>query len=597
MHTRLLTAQLILACTLLACGPVPTAKGPHFQGDPLFSIAGQLSSRSVTLERPIRLAVAWYPSFTANSHPEAIVTEDIAYTGSFPLNYRFTLYTPPPAQALTRDFEGAFHHTNVAWGVLLAYDDRNDNGALDAMPDDLAPVDHVLGTSFGDFYNGQPAPTLFGVLYIDGDVPAGLSGYHPGYNLLANGRPVSADTAVPIELTGTNENDLFLCSAFINSDVVDYDLPCHIAPTDGVRVIGNITASQQGNAARIRVTDGTHALSQARVTVNGTLLSFLPNEGYFWGSAGLHLEAPGRNTVRVEVADRAARVFSLELPGAPTLTAPADSQRVLTTTPLSVSWAPGANAVGSSLYLNRTLDGASERELLSLAPSQTSAQLSDVPANEYLVSIYQSTADTPARGAGGSWVSGFSFDQRYVMVVPEGLQAMFNVLYEHQGVQVWGEAIMMAYDGATPLTNAQMTVNGLTALYTPQYQSYVVQDSNDIRPGVPAVIRTTANGVTVEDRIDVPGDFELLDPPEQLTAGQPLPLRWSASSGAKDYALSISNSAQQVVYNDQLPGLNTTIAFSFTPGRYLITLAAQSAGTSAGRLAQVVWYAEFTVTP
>src|SRR5580658_10016618 len=83
--------------TATACGQ---ATGPGYQGVPLLTITGQMITEGAAPSRPIRLAVAWYADTTTLGGPQAIVTEDVEYQGSFPLDYRFSLYGPPPDAAL-----------------------------------------------------------------------------------------------------------------------------------------------------------------------------------------------------------------------------------------------------------------------------------------------------------------------------------------------------------------------------------------------------------------------------------------------------------------------------------------------------------------
>ncbi len=131
--------------------------------------------------RPIRLAVAWYADTTTLGGPQAIVTEDVEYQGSFPLDYSFSLYGPPPDAALNAStVAGATFR--AAWGVLIAYEDLNGDGQLDLIPDGGSPIDLILATSIGDIFNGDPAANPVRVAYIDGQAPASLEGFTAGYN-------------------------------------------------------------------------------------------------------------------------------------------------------------------------------------------------------------------------------------------------------------------------------------------------------------------------------------------------------------------------------------------------------------------------------
>src|SRR5277367_4730615 len=102
--------------TATACGQ---ATGPGYQGAPLFTISGKMVTEGAPPSRPIRLAVAWYADHTTLGGPQAIVTEDVEYQGSFPLDYRFSLYWPPPDSALNTTSAGGATF-RAAWGVLIA---------------------------------------------------------------------------------------------------------------------------------------------------------------------------------------------------------------------------------------------------------------------------------------------------------------------------------------------------------------------------------------------------------------------------------------------------------------------------------------------
>src|SRR5581483_11148501 len=83
--------------TAAACG---SATGPGYQGQPLFTIGGQMTTQSAAPQGPIRLAVAWYAEGTTLGGPQAIVTQDVEYQGTFPLDYTFSFFGPPPDSAL-----------------------------------------------------------------------------------------------------------------------------------------------------------------------------------------------------------------------------------------------------------------------------------------------------------------------------------------------------------------------------------------------------------------------------------------------------------------------------------------------------------------
>src|SRR4051812_31832708 len=114
---------LALAIASAACGP---ASNKEYPGKALTSVKGVMSARSA-LTSPVHLALAWYPGTTSNgaaTQPKTIVTQELAYQGTFPVSYTFNIYGPPPADVLG-DLGGATGSGTgkVAMGILVAYDD------------------------------------------------------------------------------------------------------------------------------------------------------------------------------------------------------------------------------------------------------------------------------------------------------------------------------------------------------------------------------------------------------------------------------------------------------------------------------------------
>jgi hypothetical protein len=87
LKKTLLTAAMV---ALAACQQPAT--GPKYQGEPLFTVKGELAltGPGTAPAGPIRLAVAWYPNSSAASAPTALVTQEVQYQGSFPLSYSFS---------------------------------------------------------------------------------------------------------------------------------------------------------------------------------------------------------------------------------------------------------------------------------------------------------------------------------------------------------------------------------------------------------------------------------------------------------------------------------------------------------------------------
>ncbi|WP_257463514.1 hypothetical protein [Archangium lipolyticum] len=187
--------------------------------EPLLTLKGTLTlDPSVTLYRPVRLALAWYPCLLDCpykpkwiSAPLTIATEEVVFQGNFPADFQFRVYQPPPDEALSAPFEPDLT-TRGAIGVLLAYQDVNGNGKLDTIPINGSPIDRILGTSIPYLDDASPAYTI---LYLDSDLEDAPS-FKKGFNLWDkrnddNG-PMPLSTSIPMRITkGGSFFDVFVC--------------------------------------------------------------------------------------------------------------------------------------------------------------------------------------------------------------------------------------------------------------------------------------------------------------------------------------------------------------------------------------------------
>jgi hypothetical protein len=334
---------LAAAMTALAACQGP-ATGPQNQGEALFTVKGQmlLGGGTTAPSAPIRLAVAWYPDNSSSSAPRALVTQDVQYQGTFPLNYTFSFFGVPPASALSAYTDNGVT-TRAAFGVLMAYEDRNGNGQLDGIAAGGSAIDRVLGSSLGDVYNGNSVADPVYVAYVDGPPPAEWTGYGPGYNLQKSGAIVPSNTAVPIPLDQTNELNFLVCEEFISGSSYGFDLPCNIAPTGGVRVIGNVYEQNGVGGLSLRITDGVRVLPGLPVELNDAGVSFDATSGLY-GGRGFSIVSPGSNVVTVRPVGEPPLVFALEAPGGFMLQSPTEGRRLLAGTSLSRQWTAAARA-------------------------------------------------------------------------------------------------------------------------------------------------------------------------------------------------------------------------------------------------------------
>lgn len=571
---------LAAVMTVLAACQGP-ATGPKNQGDALFTVKGQmmLGGSTTAPSAPIRLAVAWYPDDSSSSAPRALVTQDVQYQGSFPLNYTFSFFGVPPANALNAYTSNGVT-TRAAFGVLMAYEDVNGNGQLDGIAAGGSAVDRVLGSSLGDVYNGNSVADPVYVAYVDGTPPAEWTGYGPGYNLQKSGTIVPANTAVPIPLDQTNELNFLVCDEFISGSSYGFDLPCNIAPTDGVRVIGNVYRADGVGGVSLRITDGTNPIATAQVTLNGAAVSYDAVNGLYTGT-GVPVVAPGRNEVRVTIAGQPARVFQMQAPDDFTVLAP--PQRVLAGTPIDLQWQRATGAWFYSVGANRITppyDTVSAPLVYDFGQLSLGTQLTGMTADDgYQVQVVAFAHDYLARGRGGSMVNVSTARSQYVDVIAAnaGLRLEGTVSLVDFGGQTSGSAWVSAFDGITELTSANVSVNGAALSYDSTYKLFGLDGANVVA-GQAATLSLTGNGKpAVQVSVPLPGDFAVQALPASQAGAQSLALSWSASAGATDYRVWATDSQGHQLFFEQTLGTSLTVpAFNRTGDVYVSIAAAQN---------------------
>ncbi len=367
--TNSLRRLSLLALLAAACG---VATNSSYRGEPLATVQGQLTaSPGTAITGTVRLALAWYPrSQTAQpTHaPKSIVTEDLPYQGTFPLNYSFDIYGLPPAEALSSLApQGG---TGVAAiGLLIAYEDLNGNGQLDTIPAGGTAVDRVLGSSAGDLLsNPQPGERFYEIVYLDGTVPAGSPALNQGFNLLrldpANSDPNSAEnlpfsTSVPINLTGDPRLNILVCEgssppvipnpAALGACGIPSRTDCTATNScPKFHVSGSLGIASGGSSANLTVYDGTTALSTATVTVNGRAIPYdaAAKRYSLFDSKSPFLAdgTSGGNSLKVSAPGQADLVLSVPLEGRFSLTKPAFNASIASGSAVTVSWTASAGA-------------------------------------------------------------------------------------------------------------------------------------------------------------------------------------------------------------------------------------------------------------
>ncbi|MFT3713327.1 MAG: hypothetical protein QM817_37200 [Archangium sp.] len=577
LRNTLITAAMAV---LAACQQPAT--GPKYEGEPLFSVKGQmaLTSGGTAPAGPIRLAVAWYPNSNSSSAPRAMVTQDVQYQGSFPLNYTFSFFGVPPADALS-DYTSNGVTTRASWGVLMAYEDLNGNGQLDTIAAGGSPIDRVLGTSLGDRFNGNDAAQQIYVAYVDGTPPVEWTGYSAGYQLWQDGNIVAATTPVPLALDQTNELNYFVCDEFISSSSYGYDLPCNIAPTGGVRVIGNVYRNNGVGGVSLKITDGTTSLPGLTVEVNGTAVPYLASEQLYYAYGTVPVNAPGHNVVRVNVPGQQARVFEFDAPADFAVTAPLDGKRLEVGGTLDVAWTRAAGAsfyqTGANRitppYATSSIELVYDRGQLNLG-----TQLSGFSADDYYqLQVVAFAPNYLARGLGGSMVNVSTQRQTYVDVIPAnaGLRLEGTAsLITYEG-QTYGSAWVSAFDGLTDLeSSATVELNGAALTFNPQYELFGI-DSAQLVAGQAASFSITGAGKPAASSVVLlPGDFAVDPLPATQSKNSALALSWAASTGATSYRVWVSDAQGNSLFFENILGTSISVPALGVTGDVNVSVAA-----------------------
>lgn len=589
------------ALLLLLCSCMPGAVGPKFRGAPLFTVQGQLVTNGAIPSVPLRLAVAWYPDEQSSTAPRAIVTQDIAYQGSFPLNYSFSFFSVPPAGVLI-DYRNGDEVTRAAFGVLLAYEDVNGNGQLDSIAAGGSAIDRVLGTSVGDTYNGNPAPKPVWVAYVDGTPGKRWVGYSPGYNLWSANAVIPESTSVPIELAATNELNFFVCEEFISGSAYGYDLPCNIAPTGGVRVIGNIYRQNGVPGVALRITDGVNVLPAVRAELNGADIPFDMMSGLFTASGAVAVVTPGVNVVRVTPPGRPSFEFSVEAPGEFALQSPREGARMLKSGALTAEWTPSARASFYQVqaYAVTPPNEGTEPVIVSdFGERLFSARvtgLKRVDTHEVAVSAF--SRNYLAHGRGGSLVNISTSRSEYVDVLPDDIGPWLegSVSFSTYQGQSGGSAYVQAFDGLSLLDGALVTAEGEPLTWDARNQQYggVAQ----VMPGDTVTLGLTAPGKPRKTfPVTLPGEFTLTAPPLTHPTRTPLTLTWTRAPDATDYRVYVADATgRQLHFEFVLENSATVPALDFV-GAVSITVAAGRVDGTRHLVGLVQHSVDVTLTP
>lgn len=342
---------LTAAMLMMGCGGGAPVM-PDYRGEPLVTLKGQLLlGEHVQVDEPVRLALVWYKDRADIGQPQEIVTEDIVYEPSFPVDFTFHLYAPPPPEALTEDSSGRF-----GFAILVAYRDDNHNGKLDPIPVGGVRQDKVLGATQSFFDEDGPCYRLSYTEDAGGQNGHFTLFHTPGGETFPIVRPVAAeavplDTPIALTLSGENELDALLCMASITVENSGSPNPlafCGLTATPGIlRVRASFvlryketpTGDSVQEQALVIVSDGTRWLTQseATATLNGHPLPV--GQGSI--SPG-NFPTPGAvSTLIVSAPGFPTATYEIRAPGMPSLTSPARGATVPSGSPLRFTWTPG----------------------------------------------------------------------------------------------------------------------------------------------------------------------------------------------------------------------------------------------------------------
>jgi hypothetical protein len=343
-HLRFLLLSLLLAFT--GCGEAIV--GPSHEGTPLVTLEGQMTpTPDAHITGQVRLALVWYPQWMASEDasggmgaPGAVVTEDIIYQGSFPVNYRFHIYRPPPAEALAP--LGGGLQGRGAFGILMAYQDRNGNAKLDTISEKGTPVDQVIGASL----LGEQR-SAFALVYVD-SAQSAESGLKPGFNVIqaVNSKEsavVPLTTSLPLSLTsGGALFDALVCEAgwlaFLLTEVCGLDGGDVIKPSP-LSVDGRVALEGKRAVVELKVSSGIEPRQDAVVKLAGRTLPYDAAKAAYVlvEEDSALLSAGGRFELEVS-AEEASLKRTFQVPGGFDITSPGAGTKLSASQPLELTW-------------------------------------------------------------------------------------------------------------------------------------------------------------------------------------------------------------------------------------------------------------------
>jgi hypothetical protein len=343
---------ILLALIMDGCGARVT--NARYAGEPIATLNGQfLAATAEARSAPVRLAMVWYPALAASTQvevPAAVVDQNVAFQGTFPIGFTFKVYAPPPASALV-DLSDSGGSGHASYGLLVAYEDRNGNGTLDLVPPDGPPIDKLLGISTAD-PSLPPPPRYYFVIYLDGNFAPGdyfdAFDLQQGFNLLETHNDygvlaVPLSTPIPVRLTGSGGLDYFVCTQRRGPGWPSR--ACGIDPYDGrYQARGGISVLYSS----FYIHNENGAVTNATLRINGRLLVYDPMTDSYLGPGG----TPGMNQIEVLLPGYPMDTLFVTIPERPMVTAPVGGGTYGIGSALTIAW---QSATGAQEYSVRAV--------------------------------------------------------------------------------------------------------------------------------------------------------------------------------------------------------------------------------------------------
>ncbi|MFY0528706.1 hypothetical protein ACN28I_37925 [Archangium gephyra] len=369
MLRRLLGLPVLLLSLLLTLAGCDGVVTPQHEGEPLVTLEGQMNpTPDARIDGQVRLALVWYPQWMAaedtggtQEGPLEIVTEDVVYQGSFPANYRFHIYRPPPAEALAPLGEGL--QGKGAFGVLLAYQDGNGNAKLDIIARNGTAADRVIGSSL----LGE-ARSNFALVYTDTAQPAN-TGLKSGFNIIQavdgeSGTVVPLNTRLPISLTqGGPIFDALVCEAgwltFLFIDVCGLDGGEVFEPAP-LAMQGRVALEDTKAVVELTVSSENVPLQDATVKLAGRTIPYdVAREAYVLEEEDSALLTAGGGFELVAEAGGKSVRHTFQVPGGFDITTPAAGEPVDASQPLELRWTASRGTTGYYVGFSSSSAGGS----------------------------------------------------------------------------------------------------------------------------------------------------------------------------------------------------------------------------------------------